>query len=122
MILSILDIKKQIIKYLIFTIFCLVLGIIYEHFSHNVFSIYMSFAFIIPFFGLLVNSFIYKFKIKTDIYSNKFFNYGIITFTVGSLLKGALDIYGTTNKLLYLYIVFGLFFIVISLITRIVKS
>lgn len=120
MILSTLDIKKQIKRYILFTIFCLVFGIVYELFSHNVYSKYMYLAFLIPLIGLFIST-LFLF-VKIDYYSNKFLNYGVITLTIGSLVKGALDIYGTTNKLVSLYLIFGLLFITISIIVKIIKS
>ncbi len=122
MILSILDIKKQIKNYTIFTIYVLSLGIIYELFSHKVYSPYMYLAFTIPLFALVITLIINKLKIQINNYSNKFFNYSIITLTVGSLVKGALDIYGTTNKLVYLYLIISIIFFFISLIIHIIND
>lgn len=122
MTLSTLDIKIQIKKYLIFTLFCLVFGIIYEMFSHNVYSPYMYLAFIIPLIGLLISFILYIFKIKIYKLSNKFFNYSLITLTVGSLVKGALDIYGTTNKLINIYLITSIVFLFLSLIVTVIKS
>lgn len=51
MILYILDtngMKKEIKKYLFFSVFCLIFGIIYEIFSHQVYSIFMICAFCVP--------------------------------------------------------------------------
>lgn len=120
MILSTSDIKKQIKGYTIFTIFCLTFGIIYELFSHKVYSVYMYLAFTIPLFALVLTIVLYKLHIKKYKLSNKFLNYSVITLTIGSLVKGALDIYGTTNKLIYIYLIFGIIFMFISIIFHVI--
>lgn len=102
-----LDTKKQIIKHSILTIFILIFSIIYEYFSHGVYSVYMMYAFLIPLIlGILLDILIYTFKLKVSINNIKLNNALIITLLLGSLLKGALDIYGTSNILVigYLFI------------------
>ena len=96
----------------------LVFGAIYEAFSFGVYSPYMIYAFcwflvlgVLPFlrmhngFGRLVEhekaSFCYHF--------------GLATVTVGSLLKGILEIYGTTNRLMGIYWVVGGVFVAAGL-------
>ena len=123
MILFILDIKKQSKMYLIFSLFCLVFGLIYEYFSHNVYSNYMMYAFLIPlYFGSFISYVIYKFNLKTNYISNSLYNASIITFTVGSIIKGVLDIYGTTNQLIIFYLIGGVILIIGSLASYIVKN
>lgn len=122
MILFMLDIKsnkRQIVKYLIMSIFFLLFALIYEIFSHGVFSSYMMCAFLIP---LLMGCFIYGmiYYTKTNRYlSNSaliFYNTSILTFTLGSIMKGVLDIYGTTNQMIRIYSKLGISLIIISMI------
>ena len=106
-----LDIKKDIKFYLIFTLSVLLFGQIYELFSHNVYSDYMIFAFIIP----LILGIIYLVFNKLII--KEIYNAGIITLVVGSIVKGILDIYGTTNDLIYIYLI-GIVLIILSLFKK----
>lgn len=104
-----LDIKKEIRFYLIFTIITLIFGIIYELFSHNVYSNYMIYAFIIPLIlGIIHIIFIDKIK-------NYTYKSGIITLTIGSIINGILEIYGTSNNLVYVYLVLGIVHIISSI-------
>lgn len=122
MILSILDIKRTIIKYIFFTIFILVFGQIYEHFSFGVISNYMIYAFLIPLIlGLLINTIIYFTKIVPGKMGSCLYNNGIITLTVGSILRGVLDIYGTTNVYLKIYLYAGVLLIIAGIIFYIIN-
>ena len=105
-ILSILDIKKQALKYLIFSIFLVIFATVYEQFSHGVYSNYLMYAFLIPLiFGFGTCIVIKKHPSKL---SNTLYNLGLITLTLGSILKGVLDIYGTTNVLIFTYLIIGI--------------
>lgn len=118
MILSISDIKKEKYSFLIFSIFLLVFGIVYEHFSHGVYSIYMCFAFLIP----LILGYGSKIVMKRHyIMSNTIYDLGVITITFGSIFKGVLDIYGTTNKLLLVYPYVGFSMVIIGTIIYFIK-
>lgn len=122
MILSILDIRRTIIKYIFFTIFILVFGQIYEHFSFGVISNYMIYAFLIPLIlGLLINTIIYFTKIVPRKMGSCLYNNGIITLTVGSILRGVLDIYGTTNIYLKIYLYAGVLLIIAGIILYIIN-
>ena len=106
-----LDIKN-IKYYSIFTISTFVFGMIYELFSHDVYSNYMIFAFLIPLilgiFNIIFDKYIHEYLFKS----------GVITLTIGSIIKGVLDIYGTSNDLVYIYL-FGIILLVISLFKKI---
>ena len=114
MILYILDINylnKQSKYYLYGSIFCLVFGIIYECNSHNVYSPFMMFAFLIPLvLGYFISFVMYKLNNRCNIsyISNSLYNLSIITFTIASIFKGVLDIYGTTNSKIMIYLLLGL--------------
>lgn len=111
---SVINYKKQCKNYFILSVICLIFGIIYELFSHGVYSIYMWGAFLIPLLlGCLASLIFFK---KQNVIENNLYNAGIITLTIGSILKGVLDIYGTTNEKLILYLILGVLFIVLSII------
>ena len=103
------DKTKSVIKtafvYLIITLFCAVIGAVYEKFSHEVYSYYMIYAFVIPLtLGAIPLFALGLFGKKTPCrFSLNAWNSGVAALTVGSIFKGALDIYGTTNKLLIVY-------------------
>ena len=122
MILSILDIndlKKQVIKYFGYSIFFLIFGLIYECFSHGVYSSYMMYAFLIPaILGCLVYGILYFLNLKTvpNYYASKIYNSAILTFTLGSIMKGVLEIFGTTNNIIDVYFNLGIILILLSII------
>lgn len=113
MILFTLDInffKKQAISYFGISSIVCIFGYTYELFSHDVKSNYMRFAFIIPLLlGCVFSLYIYIFKLKK--FQNRlfinFYNASIATFTIYSIIKGVLDIYGTTNNLINVYLIIG---------------
>ena len=99
------------------TVFCALFGAIYEHFSHAVYSYFMIYAFAIPLIGSVLPQVIWQEKNMRPPrpVAMNLWNYGIVTLTVGSLAKGALDIYGTTSYLLLIYPVCGLLFCLVAL-------
>lgn len=96
---------KTAFVYLIITLFCAVIGAVYEKFSHEVYSYYMIYAFVIPLtLGAIPLFALGLFGKKTPCrFSLNAWNSGVAALTVGSIFKGALDIYGTTNRLLIVY-------------------
>nr|WP_295683047.1 hypothetical protein [uncultured Lachnoclostridium sp.] len=109
--------------YLVTSLFFLIFGAVYEHFSHEVYSNYMIYAFVIPLVGGTFLSFL------LDLLSQKtmperitFFLYsaGIIVLTVGCIFQGVLDIYGTTNRLMIIYWLVGISLLIISTIAYII--
>lgn len=107
--------RKQIFRtgygYLVISLLCALFGAVYEYFSHEVYSAYMIYAFAFP---LVLGTFI-LFTILLihcklpDRLSLNIYNAGVATFTVGSILEGVLEIYGTSNPLLSLYWYVGAF-------------
>ena len=127
MTLFILDIdflKKQRINYLVISLFVLAFSLIYEAFSHEVYSKFMLLAFCIP---LVLGTGVTSIFIKTK---NKFptraevnlYNAGVATLTVGSIFMGVLEIYGTTNLKVYSYLIVGFFLIVLSTVLYIKRK
>ena len=114
--MSTLDIKKQSIYYLILSIIVLIFSFIYELFSHNVYSVFMEYAFVIPLFNSLILFIIYKLNKNINKISNTLFNLSVITLTVYSIVRGILEIYGTTNSLINIYLVGVCLFFVFSIL------
>ena len=77
-------------------------GLVYEHFSHGVTSYYMLFAFLIP-LSAGIARLLPIFRGRDGL----FWSCGTLTLTVGSLLRGALEIYGTTSRLCGIYWILG---------------
>ena len=128
MILYMLDIKKikkRIYKYLILSVFFLAFGLIYEMFSHGVYSNYMLYAFAIPLiFGFIVYLIIYKFNLNRYLseLGMSIYNTFILMLTLGSIMKGFLDIYGTTNKLIFIYFILSIVLIIISVVANVIYN
>lgn len=106
--LSISDTKsytRTALVYLLIAAFCALFGSIYERFSHGVYSYHMLYAFAYPLLGgtlpALVLSLLEK-PLPTPMIRT-LHRCAIATFTVGSILHGVLEIYGTTNRLTALY-------------------
>ena len=93
---------------------CLIIGIVYEFFSHDVISIFMIGAFLVPLvLGALPNMIIGLNGLKAPgNAAENVYACGIVTLTTGTMLKGVLDIFGTTNSLLGYYIIVGIAFAV----------
>ena len=122
--LDIKELKKQGVNYIIATLSCILFALIYEFFSHEVYSGFMIFAFAIPLiFGVAVSFVMYFIKPKKvpKKIENNLYNAGIATLTVGSIIEGVLQIYGTTNWKIYIYLVVGIALIAISLISYIIR-
>ena len=98
--------KKEAFIYLLISLVCMIFGAVYEVFSHGVYSPYMVCAFAAPLTGgtlmfLLLdraNQKVMPGRIPLQLY-----HAGIATLTVGSIVQGILEIYGTTIRLLSLY-------------------
>lgn len=96
--------------YLLAALFCACFGAAYEYYSHEVYSGYMIYAFLFPLaFGALPFVALsirdggpLPGRLPVNLY-----NAGIAALTVGSVMEGALEIYGTTNDMLRLYWLVG---------------
>ncbi len=99
---------KNCIGHIFAAAFLAFFGAVYEHFSHEVYSYYMIYAFAVPLllgalpFGILA------LKDKTpDRAFVDLWNSAVAAFAVGSVFRGVLDIYGTTNRLIIVYPIAG---------------
>ena len=86
---------------------------VYGLFSHGVYSYFMTYAFSIPLLAGALPHLIAALKKSCGKDTGSLYEKitgaedaqlaMVVTLTAGSLLKGALDIYGTTNRLLLVY-------------------
>lgn len=91
--------------YLIASIILLVFGAIYEYFSHGIYSIYMYGAFAIPLIFIIISTIsdaLFKLKlIKLVAYKLL-----CLTLVLASIVNGIIFIYGTTNSIVNIYLLF----------------
>ncbi|MBE6040732.1 MAG: hypothetical protein E7219_07215 [Clostridiales bacterium] len=103
------------------------MGLIYELFSHGVFSAYMVFAFVVPLLAGAAPNLLAAFTSdkKETAYAGSagagLQLAAVATLTAGSLMQGVLDIYGTTNHLMVIYPVAGIAFLAAALLTYIMS-
>ena len=96
---------KTALVYLLTATFCALFGAIYERFSHGVYSYHMLYAFAYPLLLGTLPSLILALLARPlpAPMTRTLHRCAIATFTVGSILQGVLEIYGTTNRLTTLY-------------------
>ena len=84
--------------------FCLLFGAVYECFGHGVYSVFMLGAFIVPLlFGALPAWILSKRDARPRTAARWLWYIGVALLTVGSILQGVVEIYGTTNRLIALF-------------------
>ena len=94
--------SKTALIYVVISIFCALFGLIYELYSHEVYSFYMIYAFAFPLvLGVLPFSVLGVIRVnkRISLFVHNLIHSGIATLTLGSIVKGVFDIYGTTNQL-----------------------
>lgn len=97
---------KTALAYLLTSAFWAFFGAVYELFSHEVYSYFMIYAFAIPLLGGAVPFTVIALLDAEDypgIFGRVIYHSGLATLTVGSIIRGVLDIYGTANRLLGIY-------------------
>ena len=100
------------------TIVTLVVGTVYEFFSHQVYSPFMYLLFMIPLVLGVVPNLTAKMTGKTFLESEDAqaaYKMGVLTFIFGSFLKGVFDIYGTSSVYPTLYLPVGAVLLVAAL-------
>lgn len=110
-------------RYLIASIALAVAGAIYESASHGVFSYYMIYAFMIPLvLGCLPHIFDRKgFFEAAGPAAEGLLAAAVTTLSVGSVVKGVLEIYGTTNSMTVFYPVAGIMAIAAALAVSVIN-
>lgn len=100
--------KHRIAKNIILAVFCILFAAIYEAFSHQVYSAYMIGAFLFPVvLGIVPDIIREKTHRKVSTLALTLQQCGIYTLVIGSIFRGVLDIYGTTNQAGVLYWIGG---------------
>lgn len=95
---------KRIIIWSGISVFCVIFFLIYDRFSHNVRSYYMTYLFVLPLiFGVLPEIIIYVLNILSKRkpvigrFSDNAYCSGVAAIMAGSLIKGILDIAGAAS-------------------------
>ena len=118
------SLSKTALIYTGFTCFTALFGAVYELFSHEVYSYFMIYAFAIPLVLGVLPCLILLYsetKKRPCEAACKAWNSGVATLTVGSLYKGVLDIYGTTNRLIYVYPAVGAVLIISGIVIGMIR-
>ena len=111
---------KTAFVYLLLSLFLVLFGAIYEIYSHEVYSFYMLYAFVFPLAGgVLPFSIIHlrRHNWYPNIWTRRLYHSGIATLSVGSIIQGVLEIYGTTNAMTQWYWIIGAGFVALSIIS-----
>ena len=104
--------------YLGFTLFIGLFSAVYEHFSFGVYSPYMMLAFLIPFVLGFLPAFILAYSnLRIGRLASNLQYAGVITLTIGMIMRGVLEIYGTTNQLTIWYFIAGSVLIILAAMT-----
>lgn len=109
--------------YLAVTLVCAAFGAVYEIFSHGVYSYFMLYAFAFPLCGGVLSCFLFA---HTRLHlpcraAQIIYRAGIATCTVGSIVQGILEIYGTTNRLTQTYWYVGVLLLACGMILWVVR-
>ena len=89
-------------RYAAAALLCLVFAFIYELFSHEVYSMFMIFAFLVPLlFGAVPGAILAGAPARglPGTASRYLYHSGLAALTAGCLFRGILEIYGTTSRL-----------------------
>ena len=94
--------------YLLSTVGCALFGAVYELFSHEVWSCFMICAFAFPLLLGAIPFFLMQKRGKPfPRRAAELVHAGVAALTVGSILQGVLEIYGTSNPFMIVYWVAG---------------
>ena len=94
---------KTAFLYLLSAGFCALFGGVYEQFSHGVYSMDMIYAFAYPLVGGAIPFLALALWGTQPGGEQALYHSGIATLTFGSIIRGVLEIYGTDNKLTFVY-------------------
>lgn len=112
---------RSALSWLFVTLFVALFGAVYEAFSHGVYSYYMLYAFAFPLvLGVLPALLLGLRRKSLPRPIQSIGNAAIATLTVGSLVSGALEIYGTTNPLTAVYWLLGGALLLTALFTALI--
>jgi hypothetical protein len=103
--------KINIKIYVFTTLFCIVFNYIYSLFSHDVSSPFMSYAFVFSLVLGVVGFIVIGLLNLDNRVAFNLYNEGIATLTVGSILRGIIDIAGADTTYPIYYFLVGTVFV-----------
>ena len=108
--------KKTFYSYFISSVILFIFQLVYHHFSHGVTSQELKWVWVIPMVG---GAFLFIFKKILNTFQNRLafnlFNTGLTSYIVGMILKGILEIAGTSSPYIGIYPMIGMIILGISL-------
>ena len=119
------DLWKTGLRLLPASLLVLIFGLIYEHFGHGVFSAFMAFAWVIPLAGGAIPCLLMaaRRRFRAPLAATRqLWLSGVTALTVGSLFRGVLDIYGTTNRLILFYPILGFGLVCAGILTYFIRD
>lgn len=119
------SVKKSLFIYIGVTIFAGIFSFEYELFSHQVYSNFMVYLFVVPLvLGVIPNALALAI-LRLDVgnaWQKTVQAFAVATLSVGSVLQGIVEIYGTTNSLINYFFIAGSVFLLMSIIIWIVNA
>ena len=107
------SINRYAIFYLLLSAGCLIFSMVYEVFSHGVTSPYMHYLFAIPLLIGFLPCFITEYiKLPAP---GRFWHDAVLIFTASSLLRGVMDIYGTSSPYIRISVYVGTIFVILDI-------
>ena len=115
---------KRLRIYVFITLFFMVFGAVYEHFSHGIYSYRMIYAFAVPFvMWILPAVFLYeKLPVRISLLSLAVYDAAVITFTIGMIFGGVFYIFGSSNRYEIVYPIAGGILLIASFIIQKLSS
>ncbi len=117
--------KKSLFIYIGVTIFAGIFSFVYELFSHQVYSNAMIYWFAIPLVLGVAPNLVATTNPRFDVgsaWQKTMQAFAVATLSVGLILQGIVEIYGTTNSLINYFFVVGGAFLLTSIIIWIVNA
>ena len=102
-------------KFLFSSLFILLFTAIYYIFSHEIYSPYMTYAFLYPLFGGIIWTLFFR---NSNFLAQKIYILGISILISASILQGIHDIAGTQTKYIVPYAISGSLVVIISFIAK----
>lgn len=117
--------KKSLFMYIGVTIFAGIFSFEYELFSHQVYSNFMVYLFVVPLvLGVIPNALALAI-LRLDVgnaWQKTVQAFAVATLSVGSVLQGIVEIYGTTNLLIRYFFIVGGVLLLTSAIVWIINA
>ncbi|MEZ4641335.1 MAG: hypothetical protein R3E31_01095 [Chloroflexota bacterium] len=104
--------KPTVKTYAYVTLFCIAFNFVYSLFSHGVSSLFMSYAFVFSLVLGVVGFILFGWQKLENRVAFNLYNAGIATLTVGSILRGIIDIAGADTTYPTYYFLVGTLLVV----------